>query len=41
MRWCAAGKTDIKENLIDGCKAIGRNYKQHLDSCPYWLIPKD
>ncbi len=27
----AAGKPDIKEDLLDGYQAIGRNYKQHLD----------
>jgi arylsulfatase len=27
----AAGKTDIKEDLLDGYKAIGRNYRNHLD----------
>jgi arylsulfatase len=27
----AAGKADIKEDLLDGYKAIGRTYKNHLD----------
>jgi len=27
----AAGKPDLKEDLLDGYKAIGRNYKTHLD----------
>lgn len=27
----AAGKADIKEDLLDGYRAIGRNYRQHLD----------
>lgn len=27
----AAGKSDIKEDLLDGYQAIGRNYRQHLD----------
>ena len=27
----AAGKSDLKEDLLDGYKAIGRNYRQHLD----------
>ncbi|MEM1445107.1 MAG: arylsulfatase [Planctomycetota bacterium] len=27
----AAGKTDLKEDLLDGYEAIGRTYKQHLD----------
>ena len=27
----AAGKTDLKEDMLDGYKAIGREYKQHLD----------
>ncbi|MFG0285860.1 MAG: arylsulfatase [Phycisphaerales bacterium JB039] len=27
----AAGKTDLKEDLLDGYRAIGRNYKTHLD----------
>ena len=27
----AAGKTDIKEDLLDGYDAIGRSYKNHLD----------
>jgi arylsulfatase len=27
----AAGKTDIKEDLLDGYRTIGRNYKNHLD----------
>jgi arylsulfatase len=27
----AAGKTDIKEDLLDGYNAIGREYRQHLD----------
>ena len=27
----AAGKTDLKEDLLDGYEAIGRNYRTHLD----------
>jgi arylsulfatase len=27
----AAGKPDIKEDLLDGYEAIGRNYRNHLD----------
>ncbi len=27
----AAGKEDLKEDLLDGYEAIGRNYKNHLD----------
>jgi arylsulfatase len=27
----AAGKTDLKEDMLDGYDAIGRTYKQHLD----------
>ncbi|MDX9911592.1 MAG: arylsulfatase [Phycisphaerales bacterium] len=27
----AAGKKDLKEDLLDGYKAIGRNYRNHLD----------
>jgi len=27
----AAGKADLKEDLLDGYEAIGRQYKQHLD----------
>lgn len=27
----AAGKTDLKEDMLDGYEAIGRNYRQHLD----------
>ncbi|TKB45536.1 arylsulfatase [Thalassotalea mangrovi] len=27
----AAGNDDVKEDLLDGYKAIGRNYKNHLD----------
>ncbi|MEM6750829.1 MAG: arylsulfatase [Planctomycetota bacterium] len=27
----AAGKTDIKEDLLDGYQALGRTYKNHLD----------
>ncbi len=27
----ASGKDDIKEDLLDGYEAIGRNYRQHLD----------
>ena len=27
----AAGKTDLKQDMLDGYKAIGREYKQHLD----------
>lgn len=27
----AAGKADLKEDLLDGYKAINRDYKQHLD----------
>ncbi len=27
----AAGKTDLKEDLLDGYEAIGRTYRQHLD----------
>jgi arylsulfatase len=27
----AAGKDDLKEDMLDGYQAIGRNYKQHLD----------
>jgi arylsulfatase len=26
-----AGKKDLKQDMLDGYKAIGRNYKQHLD----------
>ena len=26
-----AGKTDLKEDLLDGYRAIGRRYRQHLD----------
>ncbi|MGA0334062.1 MAG: sulfatase-like hydrolase/transferase, partial [Kiritimatiellia bacterium] len=27
----AAGKKDLKEDMLDGYEAIGRNYRQHLD----------
>jgi arylsulfatase len=27
----AAGKTDLKEDMLDGYQAIGREYRQHLD----------
>ena len=27
----AAGKSDLKQELLDGYRAIGRDYKQHLD----------
>lgn len=27
----AAGKTDLKEDMLDGFEAIGRTYRQHLD----------
>ncbi len=27
----AAGKTDLKKDMLDGYKAIGRDYRQHLD----------
>jgi len=27
----AAGKPDLKQDLLDGYRAIGRNYRQHLD----------
>ncbi|QBG46012.1 arylsulfatase [Verrucomicrobia bacterium S94] len=27
----AAGKTDLKEDMLDGYEAIGRTYRQHLD----------
>ncbi len=27
----AAGNTDLKEDMLDGCSAIGREYRQHLD----------
>jgi arylsulfatase len=27
----AAGKKDLKQDMLDGYKAIGRDYKQHLD----------
>jgi arylsulfatase len=27
----AAGKTDLKEDMLDGYRAIGREYRQHLD----------
>jgi arylsulfatase len=27
----AAGKSDLKEDLLDGYRAIGRNFRQHLD----------
>lgn len=27
----AAGKTDIKQDLLDGYKALGRTYKNHID----------
>ncbi len=27
----AAGKTDLKEDMLDGYQAIGRNYRQNLD----------
>jgi arylsulfatase len=27
----AAGKTDLKQDMLDGYQAIGRTYKQHLD----------
>ncbi len=27
----AAGKPDLKEDMLDGYSAIGRNYRQHLD----------
>jgi arylsulfatase len=33
----AAGKPDIKEDLLDGYRAIGRKYKVHLDG--YNLLP--
>jgi arylsulfatase len=27
----AAGKSDLKEDMLDGYRAIGRNFRQHLD----------